>query len=303
VSIDERAPLLLHSLVTFQDEILRCLELVEARRIVEIGSETGASTLALAEWAREHDATVVSVDPDPARRVLEHAAEHPELEVVAGASPAALEGLDAADVYVIDGDHNHWTVSRELAHAYADPASRPLCVLHDVGWPWGRRDLYYAPERLPADGVHPHTFEGGVKPGEPGVVSGGFRGAGEFALARREGGPRNGVLTAVEDAMAERPDLRLVKVPCVFGVGYLWSRDAPYAEALEAELGHLDEDPLLATLEANRLRLYLQVLDLQDGVRRDLLRADRTLADLQAQLGRLAAENAQLRLDAVSAPA
>lgn len=299
MSAEERAPLLLHSLATFEAEILRCLDIAEPRRIIEIGSETGASTLVLAEWAERHDASVVCVDPDPAAVVVEHAGAHPTLEVVAGASPGALDGLDPADAYVIDGDHNHWTVSRELAHAYGSEDRRPLCILHDVSWPSARRDQYYAPERIPPEGRRPHSFEGGVVPGNPELVRGGFRGAGAFAWAEQEGGPANGVLTAVEDLLARREDLRLVRVPAVFGVGYLWSREAPYAEALEAEVGGLHEDPLLARLEGNRLGLYLEVLELHDRMRREALRADRVITDLQAQVGRLDAECSRLRLEAL----
>lgn len=295
----ERAPLLLHSLATFEAQILRCLDLVEPRRIIEIGSETGASTVSLVDWAGRHGASIASVDPDPAPRVLEYAATHPELEVVAAPSPAALEGLEPADVYVIDGDHNHWTVTRELAHAYADEQRRPFCILHDVGWPSARRDAYYAPERLPAEGVRPYSYEGGVVPGHPGLVEqGGFRGAGAFAWATEEGGPGNGVLTAVEDLLERRTDLRLVRIPCVFGVGYLWSRDADYAGALEAELGGLHEDALLDQLEANRLELYLKVLDLHDRMRLEALRADRVISGLHTQVGQLDAETARLRLEA-----
>ena len=297
---EERAPLLLHSLAAFETTILRCLDLVEPRRIVEIGSETGVTTLALAEWAGRHGASLTSVDPDPAAPVVEHAASHPELRVVAGASPGALAEIEPADVYVIDGDHNHWTVSRELEHAYADGGGRPLCILHDVGWPCARRDQYYAPERIPADGRHPYSYEAGVVPGEPGLVPGGFRGAGAFAWAREEGGAANGVLTAVEDLLERRDDLRLVRVPCIFGVGYVWSCDAPYAEALAAELDRLHEDPLLARLEDNRIELYLEVLTLHDRMRREALRDDRVIVDLQAQVGRLEAEAARLRLEAVA---
>ncbi|HEX8931203.1 MAG TPA: SRPBCC family protein, partial [Actinomycetota bacterium] len=39
----------------------------------------------------------------------------------------------------------------QAAAATAGEAGAPLpvCFLHDVGWPYGRRDLYYAPERIP----------------------------------------------------------------------------------------------------------------------------------------------------------
>lgn len=292
------APLLLHSLSTFEELIFFCLEIVQARRIVEIGSETGVLTVKLADWAARRGAVVICVDPEPAGAVLERAAQGESLQVVAGASPAALEGLAPGDAYILDGDHNYHTVSGELAHVFGDPAGTALAIMHDVGWPAGRRDMYYAPERLPADALHAHSYDKGAVPGCSELVTGGFRGAGSFALAEHEGGERNGVLTAVEDALARREDLRLVTLPAVFGVGFAWSTHAPYATALQARLGPLHEDPLLAALERNRLALYLRTLELQDLIGANSSRADRVIADLNEQIGELDAENARLRLAA-----
>jgi len=118
-------PVLLHSLLSFRELIFGCLEVVEARRIVEIGSESGGFTLELADWAAARGGAVVSVDPEPAGRVRARAEEDRALQVVAGASPGALEGVEPGDVHVIDGDHNHWTVLRELRHAYGDGGDGP----------------------------------------------------------------------------------------------------------------------------------------------------------------------------------
>jgi hypothetical protein len=71
--------------------------------------------------------------------------------------------------------------------------------------------------------------------------------------AAREGGPRNGVLTAVEDFMAARGGLRLAVVPAFFGFGAVWEEDAPWAEELAAVLAPHDRHPVLERLEANRV--------------------------------------------------
>ena len=302
MSAPEAQPLLLHSLASFGPLVFRCLEAAGARRIVEIGSETGELTLALADWASERGGKVICVDPDPAPSVVARAQRDPVLEVVAGASPAALDGLQPGDAHLVDGDHNHWTVLRELRHAYGggDPQSGagPLCLVHDVGWPCARRDMYYAPDRLPAEGRHPHSYEGGVVPHRSELVPRGFRGGGDFAWAEHEGGERNGVRTAVEDALAELGGLRLAVVPSVFGLGVVWPERAPWGPAIAEIVDPLAENPLLETLEHNRLALYLRVLDLQDASSADRLRADRVVAGLQEDLGRLDAENASLRLGA-----
>ena len=293
-------PLLLHSLSLFEALIVRCLEAAGARRVVEIGSETGALTLPLAEWAAAHDAVVVSVDPEPPQRVRE-AAERLPIEVVAGPSPDVLADIERGDAYVIDGDHNYHSVFAELQHVYGGDgpaAEAPLAILHDIGWPCARRDMYYAPDRLPAGAVHEHSYRGGVLPGVEELVPGGFRGGGNFAWALKEGGPRNGILTAVEDMLAEREDLQHVVLPAVFGVGIVWSREAPYADRLGDALAPLDQDAVLATMERNRLALYLHVLALQDALSADRLRADRVIAGLHAQISQAEADNAALRLEA-----
>ena len=89
----------------------------------------------------------------------------------------------------------------------------PLLLFHDVCWPHGRRDSYYAPDRIP-DEYRETIAEGvGIAPEEPGLTYGGFP---YKWVQEREGGERNGVLTAVEDFLAERDDLELAIVPIFF---------------------------------------------------------------------------------------
>jgi hypothetical protein len=71
--------------------------------------------------------------------------------------------------------------------------------------------------------------------------------------AAREGGPRNGVLTAIEDFAAGRDDVRLAVIPVFFGFGVLWSLDGPGAGELARLLDPWDRHPLLERLEANRV--------------------------------------------------
>ncbi|HEV2068222.1 MAG TPA: hypothetical protein VGR26_00340, partial [Acidimicrobiales bacterium] len=181
-------------------------------------------------------------------------------------SPAALEKLEPADVYLVDGDHNYVTVRAELQAIFGGEGDRPcLAILHDVGWPSGRRDMYYDPESLPPEAVHPHSYEKGVVPESDEVVEGGFRGAGHFAWARHEGGPANGVRTAVEDFLAaHEEELVLRTVPCVFGLGVVYPASAPWAASLGDVLAPYADNPLLARMEENRLSLFLAVLELQD---------------------------------------
>ena len=77
-----------------------------------------------------------------------------------GISHDVLPTLPPADVALIDGDHNWFTVYHELKMLAATSreagAPLPLLVLHDVAWPYGRRDLYYEPSRIPEEFRQPH---------------------------------------------------------------------------------------------------------------------------------------------------
>jgi hypothetical protein len=67
--------------------------------------------------------------------------------------------------------------------------------------------------------------------------------------AAHEGGPRNGVLSAIEDFLADRPSLRLAIVPSFYGQGVLWDTSAPYDAALSTALAPWDRHPLLQRME------------------------------------------------------
>jgi hypothetical protein len=295
------APLLLHSLSEFRALLLRCFEAAEARALVEIGSETGGFTRELLAFARERGGSLTSVEPLPAAEIVELDRADDAFRLVRGLSPAALAGIDAADGWIVDGDHNFWTVERELeaALALADRTGRPpLIVLHDVGWPCARRDFYYDPSALPPEAVHPHTFTRGIVPGDDGVRDlGGLRGEGELAVALHEGGERNGVLTAIEAVMDRRGDLVLAVIPAVYGVGVLYPAAAPWADAVAALVAPYDGLGLLDRLESNRLDLYLRVLELQDRLNRVDRSRNRVLATYDERIAALEAENARLRVD------
>ncbi len=295
-----RAPLLLHSLAEFRELIFPCLEVAQVRTVVEIGSEEGTFTRELAAWAEANDARVYAVEPAPTPALRELDASSEALHLVEASSPGALEDIEPADAYLIDGDHNYATVLAELTEIDRRNGERQapyLVFLHDVGWPCGRRDTYYSPESLSPDAVHPFTYDHGLTIGCSQVVRGGFRGMGEFAVAVEEGGPANGVLTAVEDFLEGRQELALVRVPCIFGLGVVFDTSATYAEALAELLAPYDGNPLLARLEENRLSLYLKVLEVQDvndQLVAGLEKAHLRIRDLEAENRALWARAAEL---------
>lgn len=241
------------SLANARDLLFPCLDAAAASSVVEIGAYRGELTRELLAWAAGNGRRIAAIDPGPEPELLDLSRRHPELELIRETSQAALsDGIPPADAVIIDGDHNYYTLTDELrlVEARAREHGFPLVILHDVGWPHGRRDTYYDPGRIPDEHRQPLAHDASLAPWEPGVADLGLHY--EWA-ARREGGPRNGVLTALEDFASERPHLRLAIVPAFFGLGVLWDREAPWAGALAEILDPWDRNPLLERLESNRV--------------------------------------------------
>ena len=215
------------------------LEAADTRKVVEIGALRGENTrLMLDRLGPEVELHVI--DPVPDFDPEEHARSfggqyvfHQDLSL------NALPRIGAVDAALIDGDHNWYTVYHELKilaeEARRADAPLPVMILHDVGWPYGRRDLYYAPQQIPEEFRQPYA-RAGMLPGRSKLrVMGGLNPT--MANAQHEGGPRNGVMTAVDDFMAEydRP-LVLLVLPIYFGL------------AIVVEQARLDRQPALAAV-------------------------------------------------------
>ncbi len=227
--------------------------------IVEVGSEAGKNLINLIRFAMTRDGHVHSIDPKPlfdsddwTRRAKGHLTVHRD------ASLSVLPRLGPVDAVFIDGDHNWYTVSHELQALQASHAGRPfpIVLLHDIGWPWGRRDLYYAPDVIPAEHRQPYSAPPPGALPAPGTTAAHL----DFFQANREGGPRNGVLTAIEDFIAQNPEpMELIRLPGFSGLGILVSRAVRRANPeLDAFLGQLSMSPVIAAytefLEAGRVR-------------------------------------------------
>ncbi len=242
-----------HSLANNTEILLPCLDIVGAHSVVEVGAYAGDVTKLLLHWAAGAGARVWAIDPSPQPSLEALDAERDDLELVRETSLEALPKLPIADAVVIDGDHNYYTVSEEIRliaeRATTDGSPLPLLLFHDVCWPHARRDNYFAPDQIPAEHRQPFR-NGGVYPGDPVLRDDGLP---YTNVAEREGGPRNGVLTAVEDFVSARDGLELAIVPTFFGLGLVWERDAPWASALADYIRPFDRNPVLARLEANRV--------------------------------------------------
>ena len=255
-----------YSLANLRELLFGCLDAMEAKSVLEVGSYKGELTSDLLAWADKSGASIAGLDPEPPEELLELGKQRPELELVLKTSHEALAEIEFPDAIIIDGDHNYFTLSEELRiiGERAPGAEIPLLMFHDVAWPHARRDTYYVPERIPEEHRQPLAHEVYISPTEPGVSEDG--GLAYIWAAEREGGPRNGTLTAIEDFVEGRDGLRLVVVPAFFGFGALWHTDAPWSDAVAAVLDPFDRNPLVERLEANRVS---QIVERS----RDLVRA------------------------------
>jgi GT2 family glycosyltransferase/glycosyltransferase involved in cell wall biosynthesis len=251
------------------------LRIRQPKVIVEIGAESGANTEKLLQFCREHDAVLHAIDPHPKFDVGAWVEEYGERFIFhRDPSLTALPRIGAADAVLIDGDHNWYTVYHELLlieeAAQDSPRGFPVVFLHDIGWPYGRRDMYYDPDRIPSE-HRQQCRQLGLAPGvSPLLDSGGLNA--HLFNAVSEGGPRNGVLTAVEDFLRTRTESwEFVEIPALQGLGII----APVSERREGVtlgtlLASLSRDavltPYIETLESDRLRYQVRVAELAQSL-------------------------------------
>jgi Methyltransferase domain len=246
-----------YSLGNFFEIWAACFDAAGVRSVVEVGAERGRLTQELLKWASPSGARVVAIEPDPISDLVELVEEHSDLEVIEETSLEALARIPIPDAVVLDGDHNYYTLSNEL-RLIADRAPDgqiPLLVFHDVCWPLARRDQYAAPDRIPPEHRHPYGEDIKLVPGNSGTAE---RGLPFEWGALEEGGPRNGVMTAIEDFMEEHEGLRLAVIPIFFGCGLLWPESAPWSDEVAEITEPWDRNPILERVEKARVVQLVQ---------------------------------------------
>jgi cephalosporin hydroxylase len=239
------------------------IEATRATRVVEIGALRGETTVHLLDRLGP-DAEIHVIDPVPEFDPTAHEQRFPGRYLFyRDLSHHVLPDLPPMDVALIDGDHNWYTVFHELRmlHEVARSAGEqlPVLIMHDVLWPYGRRDLYYAPENIPDEFRQPYA-KGGMNPGRSELMPPGRGGVNPTMFnATHEGGPRNGVMTALDDFVAayDRP-LRVLVLPIYFGLAIVAEEDRLAANPeLAAVLDHLESaegrEELLEVAESQRL--------------------------------------------------
>jgi hypothetical protein len=193
------------------------------RRICEIGASTGENTGKILEMA---GVSLTIIDPCLDADLMSRYGGDERVALHKGISLDVLPGLtEPFDCFLIDGDHNWYTVYNELRIIEERGLLKDggAIFFHDVCWPYARRDMYYQPELIPREFIRPYQQKGII------------RGKGELSNesdfnathynAVSEDGPRNGVLTAIEDFLKEhKDDFRFFRIRVEFGLGVLFKK-------------------------------------------------------------------------------
>ncbi len=262
------------------------LDALQPRSIVEIGMEHGKQTQQFLEYAHGKNIIVHGIDPLVQFPLEEWKNRYGDTFVFhQGISLEQLPRIEQYDAVIIDGDHNWYTVFHELKliEAHANPF--PLIILHDTAWPYARRDLYYDLQRIPATFRQP-SAKGGVIPGSSQLQATGSNV--QYEHAQNEGGEKNGVLTAVEDFVAQTSlPLSFTQLPGLHGIGILLDARHPRVTAITDVLQQLRPSPLLQRhlerVEEERLMDVMQRKKLEKG-----------FVDLQKEFFDLLKENHRL---------
>ncbi len=254
--------------------------------ILEIGIERGLSTVSILGLCKKLKLPYIGVDPGVVENIKEAAAKDSSIVVFENKSLEVLpnlgtelksKGFEFPNVVVIDGDHNYYTLFHELKILIFELEELKvpyLIFLHDVTWPNAFRDSYYDPADIPEEYRHPHDPNLWATYSHKELQKfGSITPKGEYHYAKIEGGPRNGTVPAVLDAIKGYKDARLqfIVVPVVFGLGILVPLSSLSLKSKFKLLSFLEIFdiffPLLWTLERNRLQLLEAYFKLEEQIK------------------------------------
>jgi GT2 family glycosyltransferase len=276
------------------------IEKINAEYIIEIGSHTGLNTKNILEYCSDNNARMASIDPFPKFNIDKYTEEYGDkFEIFMDISLNILPKLNNYDVILIDGDHNWYTVYNELKiiEKTFKNGKFPLIFLHDIGWPYARRDLYYNPEDIPEEYRQPYD-QLGVYPGKESLVDGMGLNQQNYNHAIKENNPQNGILTAVEDFINESDiDLHFDFIPIYHGLGILYIKNQDlehFIEKLQIKpsfLTQIEDDRIKLILDKNSIRKDLeQYIDRIDTIKKGLKDEDHKINFLKNELNQKVTE-------------
>lgn len=243
------------------------LQTIHPLVMVEIGVGEGLQTKLALEYCKKTGATLHGIDPMPHIPVSEWLAAYaPHFVFHQEMSLNVLGDIENVDAVLIDGDHNWYTVYHELLlleKRAIVSGTFPLIFLHDTSWPYGRRDLYYTPDTIPAAFKKAHAKKG-LSPFQKQLLEEDGINA-HLDNAIEENNLQNGVLTAIEDFLAQsRLSLRFMQVPGLHGLGIIASQEMVDAHPdLSAFLHGMNNSPAmqahLDTMEKERVQFLMRL--------------------------------------------
>ncbi len=212
------------------------------RTILEVGASMGDNTDQILEIK---GVSLTIIDPCLDCDLVKKFSDQQNVKVIKDLSLNGLKKLSTQfDCIFIDDDHNWYTVYNELKIIKERNLLKVggTIFLHDVGWPYGRRDMYYLPETIPAEFFRPNARKGMI-PGQSELVDEGGVNP-RFFNALSEGGLKNGVLTAIEDFIKNfgPNDYNLLVDPRQYGLGILIygkNNNSSWARQWSAKLKYL----------------------------------------------------------------
>jgi hypothetical protein len=210
----------------FWDKIIEPIFLLEKpKTIVEIGAWIGLNTNRILNYCQKHGSQLYCIDPMPQFDVREYNTLYKgHFRMMQDLSLNALPKIENCDAVLIDGDPNWYTVYNELKLIEKMALSNgkfPNVFIHDIEWPYARRDMYHFPETIPQEFRKPYATKGIIRRQSALAETGGLNPHMNNALY--EGGEKNGVLTAVEDFLRETPiPIQFARLRSHFGLGILF---------------------------------------------------------------------------------
>jgi glycosyltransferase involved in cell wall biosynthesis/GT2 family glycosyltransferase len=278
----------------FWDAVIEPLMLiVRPRSIIEIGSDYGDNTANLLDYCQAVDAQLHVIDPQPKYDTEQWQQQHgQQLILHEDLSINVLGKMDFFDFVLIDGDHNWYTVIQELrlieSQCKQHELPFPVVLLHDIHWPYGRRDLYYDPQNIPVEYRKPF-LPNGIYPGQADLAKTGGLNQ-NFNNAIYENDFQNGVLTAVEDFLAEtKHELDFLQIPGLFGLGILVPKELKQRKPeLKAFLSELTlpsgVEKHIRQIELDRLQAKIQSLENRLALTRLEKRYNKDIENLEGRL-------------------
>ncbi|MCM3616821.1 class I SAM-dependent methyltransferase [Sutcliffiella horikoshii] len=204
-----------------------------AKSIIEIGVAGGHNTKNLIEYCSKKSSKYIGIDPFPLINIDDLKNKHDFITFYKDISLNALPQIDEFDVLLIDGDHNWYTVFNELKIIESKVKNTnqfPLIFLHDISWPYGRRDMYYNPDIIPRGYRKPYA-KLGIEKGKSRLKDSPKNRSNSINRhlnnALYEGGTQNGVLTAIEDFLKSTTmPVGFEKIDLFHGLGVLFPKNS-----------------------------------------------------------------------------